>query len=149
MEDLLDHSARPPGRTSIPLGLYAWFLVATLGLWFIVREANPKEIRESWVLYPAGFAAVNWLACEWGRICGRIFEEWWGGYMLVFISVALVTGVAWWFLGEQSMNDLWRSNPSAIWTVNATERSNIAGLLFVFLILPAFYGAYWSERTIK
>ena len=149
MEDFLDQNTRARERISISVGLYVWFIVSIVGLWFIFRDADPKRIPVDWVLYPLGFAMLNFFAFEWGWICGRIYYQWWGGYMLVLVSVALVAGVFWFFfLGERTIGifDLWRSNPSAIWTIAAVERSNLTGLLFLILIAPACYGASRSRR---
>ena len=137
---MLGHSKGGRERISITLGLYVWFILSIVGFWFIIREADPKQIPGAWVVYYLAFAGVSFLAFEWGRVCGRIYYEWWAAYMLVFVSAVIVTAVFWYVLGERAMGDLWRSNPGAIWTVDAVERSNLAGLLFLFLVIPACSG---------
>jgi hypothetical protein len=129
-----------PGRTEFPIIMgFFWFIASTIGLWFVIRAGDPTQITGEFLLLYTAFAAINFFAFEWGRICGHIFYEWWANYILVFISAAASSIVLWFIWGVNS-------SPKTLWTIDAVERSNFAAMLFLVLIIPACYGVYSQQR---
>lgn len=123
------------GRLEVPMFRgFIWLVASIAGLWFVLRAAEPRQIGENLYLY-VGYAAVIFLAFEWGRVFGGLYNEWWANYIQVFISVAVPTFALWLLWGAEAtppFSDL--------------TKSNTAATLFVGWLIPALYGAHSRQR---
>ncbi|HEY7320651.1 MAG TPA: hypothetical protein VIE89_24055 [Candidatus Binatia bacterium] len=89
-------------------------------------------------MYPYYFfyAAALFLAFEWGKVFGGLYNEWWANYIQVFISVAVPTVAFWLIVGTEASPPL-----------SDATRANIAATLFLGWLIPAFYGVYSRQRS--
>jgi hypothetical protein len=126
---------------------FLWFFAGVVGLWFVTRNGNIGGIDLNLILIYGAFVAANVLAFQWGWYWGGVYYEWWAGYVTVFIS-AVVLSVALWVLWYVNVyipttRPLARNESS---TISAATISNLSASLFIVLMIPACYGAYWRQR---
>ena len=125
------------GMLEVPIFRGAIWLIASLaGLWFVFRGADPTQIGENLYLNYFGYAAAIFLAFEWGRVFGGLYNEWWANHIQVFISVAIPTFALWIIWGAEA------TPPFS----DSVTRSNTAATLFVGWLIPALYGAHSRQR---
>ena len=134
------------GRAEFPLmSGFFWFFASVVGLWFVVRNADigafPKDVILMYVVFLAG----NFVAFGWGWYWGAVYYEWWAGYVIVFVSAAVLSVALWiwWYVNVNipatlplAQNESW---------LNAARISNLSGALFIVLIIPACYGVYHRQ----
>src|SRR5262245_19454113 len=137
---LLNMNDQPKtGRLEVPLlrGMI-WLVAAVVGLWFVFRASEPRQIGQNLYPYYLGYAAAIFMAFEWGRLFGGIFHEWWAKYVQVFIIVAVPTVALWIIWGAAA------DPPFS----DAVTRSNKAATMFVGWLIPALFGAYSRRRKV-
>jgi hypothetical protein len=125
------------GRLEARVFRGAIWLIGSLGaLWLVFRRADPTQIGENLYPYYFFYAAALFLAFEWGKVFGGLYNEWWANYIQVFISVAVPTVAFWLIVGTEASPPL-----------SDATRANIAATLFLGWLIPAFYGVYSRQRS--
>ena len=125
------------GRLEAPVFRGVIWLIASLGgLWFVFRRADPTQIGENLYPYYFFYAAALFLAFEWGRVFGGLYNEWWANYIQVFISVAVPTFAFWLIFGTEAGPPL-----------SDATKANIAATLFLGWLIPALYGVHSRQRS--
>ena|SRR3989442_488708 len=141
-----------PDRDEFPVVWFVWFIASIVGLWFVIRNGDPRQIPEGWILYYLFFTAITFIAFECGWYCGGMFRQWWACYIFVFSAAASLPIVFWWLWWHENiilspmLPPKLPSPQSEVVKINAVTISNLAATFFVVLIIPACCGVYFRRR---
>lgn len=141
-----------PGRENLPIGMFFWFIASIVGLWFVFRNGDPKQIPDKWIITIVVLQAMNFIAFDWGWTVGGMFHKWWASFIFVFTPAAFLSIAIWWVWWQANIT--WpallppsiNNPPSEVLKSDAVTMSNLAAMLFVVLIIPACYGVYFRRR---
>jgi glucan phosphoethanolaminetransferase (alkaline phosphatase superfamily) len=141
-----------PGQEKFPVAMFFWFAASIVGLWFVFRNGDPKQIPEYLLLSYVGLQAMNFLAFGLGWSSGGMFHKWWASYIFVFTGAAFLSIAFWWVWWDANiilpamLPPSPANPPSEVLKSDAVTISNLAATLFVVLIIPACCGVYFRQR---